>query len=133
MTAAEFKQIALSFPGAREASHMGHPDFRVRGKIFATLGSPDDSYGVLMLTPDDQQNAMDQMPEAFTPAKGAWGRRGNTLALLHAIRPGLLDEWLERAWLNKAPNSERDQVIGLHLATRSIRRSGTNRISATKR
>jgi hypothetical protein len=98
VTANEFRHLALSFPGAVEAAHVGHPDFRVRGKIFATLGYPDDSFGVLMLTPDAQAEAMGRHPEVFEPAAGAWGRRGNTKVRLNEARPAQLRPWMELAW-----------------------------------
>ncbi len=97
MTPAEFRALALSFSKAVEASHVGHPDFRVRGRIFATLGYPDDAHGVLMLTPDEQQEAIGARPDVFAPVNGAWGRRGNTLVLLDAIATAGLRPWMDRA------------------------------------
>jgi hypothetical protein len=105
MTAADFRKTALSFPEAVESSHVGHPDFRVRRKIFATLGYPDDSRGVLMLTPDDQQNAIGRHPEAFSPVKGAWGRRGCTTVELSAIGSDAIRPWMELAWRKVAPKA----------------------------
>lgn len=82
---------------------MGHPDFRVGGRIFATLGSPDSDHGMVNLGTEQQQLAIDALPEAFKPAAGAWGRKGSTLVKLGAVS----DEWLERslawAWANRAP------------------------------
>jgi hypothetical protein len=92
-TAADFRRIALAFAGAEERRHMEHPDFRVGGKVFATLGYPDEQYGMAALEPEQQQLAMAAEPAAFTPAAGAWGRRGSTLVRLDAVS----DEWLERA------------------------------------
>jgi hypothetical protein len=102
MTAMEFRKLALSFPEAIESSHFSHPDFRIRGKIFATL-YPDDKHGVLMLTPDAQHDAIDLNPRAFSPASGAWGRRGNTVVLLRAIRATAIRKWMEIAWGKVAP------------------------------
>ena len=103
MTANEFRSLALSFPEAVEASHVGHPDFRVGGRIFATLGYPDDSFGVLMLTPEAQAEAMGRHPEVFEPAAGAWGRRGNTKVRLSKARSAQLRPWMELAWCKIAP------------------------------
>ena len=99
----DFRRLALAFPGAEEGAHMGHADFRVGGKIFATLGSPDESHGMVALMPEQQQMAMAASPQAFRPASGAWGRGGSTLVRLDAVS----DEWLERAmqwaWEKRAP------------------------------
>src|SRR3569833_1808157 len=77
-SADDFRRIALSFPGAEEGSHMAHPDFRVGGKIFATLGSPNADFGMVQLMPEQQEDFMKLAPEAFSPASGAWGRGGST-------------------------------------------------------
>jgi hypothetical protein len=102
-SAEDFRRIALSFPGAEERAHMGHPDFRVGGKIFATLGSPDAGWGMAGLLPEQQELAIEAEPEAFKPAAGAWGRGGSTLVRLDAVS----DAWLERAlgwaWAKRAP------------------------------
>ena len=82
MTVDDFRRIALSQPGASEQSHMGHPDFRAGGKIFASLGYPDDSWAMVKLTPDEQRIYMQQAPEVFRPAAGAWGRAGSTQVIL---------------------------------------------------
>ena len=103
MTAAEFRKMALSLPEAVEASHMGHPDFRVGGKIFASLGYPDNDYGVLMLPPSQQQQLIGGSSQAFSPAKGAWGRRGNTQVLLSAVDAAALRNAMEAAWRKAAP------------------------------
>ncbi len=102
-SADDFRRIALSFPGAEEKAHMGHPDFRVGGKIFATLGSPDAGHGAVMLLPEQQELAIEAEPEAFSLAAGAWGRGGSTVVVLATVS----DEWLERAlewaWPKRAP------------------------------
>ena len=92
-SADDFRRIALSFPGAEEHSHMGHPDFRVGGRIFATLGAPDEQWGMAALLPEQQELAVAAERAAFRPASGAWGRKGSTLVRLEAISA----EWLERA------------------------------------
>src|SRR5207249_4889635 len=103
MTAAQFREIALSFPDAVEAAHMGHPDFRVDGKIFATLGYPDEGRGVLLLSPDEQQELISQHPEIFEPVPGGWGRRGSTQVLLTQITRAVLEAAMKKAWQMKAP------------------------------
>src|SRR5688572_6917642 len=75
VTADEFRKLALSFPEATESAHMGHPDFRVRGKIFATLG-PDEDWGMVKLTADQQASFVSRESDVSHPANGAWGRRG---------------------------------------------------------
>ena len=78
MTATDFRRIALSFEGAQESSHMGSPDFRVGGHIFATLASQKQGYGNLMLTPELQEAFIADQPEIFLPIAGGWGRMGMT-------------------------------------------------------
>lgn len=82
---------------------MGHPDFRVGGKIFATLGSPTDEWGMASLIPEQQEDFILLAPEAFKPAAGAWGRGGSTLVRLAAVSDHLLDAALAAAWRGKAP------------------------------
>jgi hypothetical protein len=84
MNARDFRRIALSLQGAEESSHMGQPDFRVGGRIFATLASQHLGYGNLMLTLEQQQQFVDEMPGVFLPIQGGWGRRGMThICLAH--------------------------------------------------
>ena len=104
MTAEEFRQIALSFPETEERSHMQHPDFRVGGKIFATLG-PDGTWGMAKLTPAEQQNFLRREPTIFSPASGAWGERGATIITLAGADEGSVLEALNAAWRNTAPKS----------------------------
>ena len=73
MTANTFRKIALGFAGAIEASHLNHPDFRLSGKVFATLGYPNKEWGMVKLTPDQQAKVVTKNPKAFVPVKGAWG------------------------------------------------------------
>ena len=82
MTAAEFRSLALALPEVSESSHGGHPDFRVAGRVFASLGAPDDEWGMVALTPEEQAQRLAQFPKVFRPAAGAWGRRGYTAVLL---------------------------------------------------
>jgi hypothetical protein len=97
--------MALSLPEAVEVSHMDHPDFRVRGKIFATLGYPDHGWGMVSLTPTDQQLLVLAEPEVYVPAKGAWGRRGATGVLLRAAKKSTVREALAAAWRKTAPKT----------------------------
>jgi hypothetical protein len=98
----DFRRLALALADAEERSHMAHPDFRVGGKIFATLGAPNDKFGMVALLPEQQELAIDAEPEAFKPAAGAWGRGGSTLVDLEKVS----DAWLERtihwAWERRA-------------------------------
>ena len=103
MTANDFRKIALSLPETEEREHMDHPDFRVAGKIFATLGYPDKSRGMVKLSPEDQHYFSKDHPTAFIPVKGAWGRRGATSVLLKAAKTDVLGKAIEAAWRNTAP------------------------------
>ena len=103
MTANDFRKLALALPETEERQHMNHPDFRVAGKIFATLGYPDKSRGMVKLSPEDQHNFSKDFPEAFIPVKGAWGRRGATSVILKAARKDALLKAIQAAWRNTAP------------------------------
>jgi len=103
MTAAEFRRIALSLPQASESAHMDHPDFRVGGKIFATLGYPDKNHGMVVLPPEEQGRLVGAHPKIFTPAKGAWGKRGSTSVRLEAVDEATLRNAIEVAWRKRAP------------------------------
>src|SRR5579872_1028443 len=105
MTAAQFRKIALSHSESEERSHMGHPDFRVGGKIFATLGSPDNSWGMVKLTPEQQRIYVQSHPKAFKPAQGAWGLQGSTLVHLKEASVEILAEAMREAWLGRAPKA----------------------------
>ncbi len=78
MTPKQFRKIALSLPEAVASEHAGHPDFRVGGKVFASLGSPDADWGMVKLTPEQQQMYCSTNVDCFQPCQGAWGRRGYT-------------------------------------------------------
>jgi len=103
MTPDDFRKLALSFPEAIESAHMHHPDFRVGGKIFATLGYPNKDSAVVKLSRDEQTEFVQSNPEVFKPVKGAWGRRGSTNIHLPAARMDLVHEALTAAWRNTAP------------------------------
>jgi hypothetical protein len=98
MNAKDFRRIALSLEGAEEGSHMGAADFRVGGRIFATLASQDQGYGNLMLTPEQQSAFVAEQPEAFLPIPGGWGRMGSTHIRLAAANEDLLTGALRTAW-----------------------------------
>lgn len=103
MTPAAFRKLALSLPQTEERQHMSHPDFRVAGKIFATLGYPDMSRGMVKLSPEDQHYFSKDHPDVFIPVKGAWGRRGATSVQLKRATKDMLSRAIEAAWRNTAP------------------------------
>jgi hypothetical protein len=98
MTAADFRRIALSLEGAEEGSHMGSPDFRVGGRIFATLASQKQGYGNLMLTPEQQADFVRELPGVFLPVTGGWGRMGITHVRLAKVNEDVLTGALRTAW-----------------------------------
>ena len=103
MTAAQFRKMALALPEAIESVHMHHPDFRVRGRIFATLGYPDENSAVVKLTLEEQREFMRRAPKMFEAVNGAWGRRGYTKVHLTAAKIDNVREALRAAWCNTAP------------------------------
>jgi hypothetical protein len=98
MNTNDFRRIALSFPGAEESSHMGQPDFRVDGRIFATLASAKQGYGNLMLTLEQQAAFVEELPEMFLPIAGGWGRMGATHIRLAAADEDVLTGALRTAY-----------------------------------
>lgn len=103
MTPSDFRKLALQLPEAVESAHMNHPDFRVGGRIFASLGPPRSGWGMVKLTPQQQQSFIRSSPEAFAPCQGAWGRRGATHVRLAAAGRAVVRDALTAAWLNTAP------------------------------
>ena len=101
VTAAGFRRIALSMNGAVEGAHMGHPDFRGGGRIFATLHAGM-KHGMVKLTPEQQQELMRTAPDAFSPEAGAWGRSGCTRVTLNAADEETLGEAMTLAWQQTA-------------------------------
>ena len=99
MTADEFRSLALAFPGAVESAHMNHPDFRVSGKIFATLG-PGEKWGMVKLSPDQQRVYMQKEPGVFSPSSGAWGRGGATQVRLQTATEAVVEPALIAAFEN---------------------------------
>jgi hypothetical protein len=98
MKAADFRRIALSLEGAEESSHMGAPDFRVGGRIFATLASERQGYGNLMLTLEQQAAFVEELPKVFLPVAGGWGRMGATHIKLASANEDVLAGALRTAW-----------------------------------
>jgi hypothetical protein len=99
MTAQDFRRIALGLAGTIEGAHMGHPDFRVKDRIFATLHR-DLASGMGKLTPDQQREVVQQAPAAFNPEAGAWGLQGCTAVRLDAVDEEALGEAMTLAWQN---------------------------------
>ena len=98
MKAADFRRIALSLEGAEEGSHMGSADFRVGGRIFATLASEKQGYGNLMLTPELQAEFVAEQPDIFVPIAGGWGRMGSTHIRLAVANEDVMAGALRTAW-----------------------------------
>ena len=96
--------MALDLEGAIESAHMGHPDFRAHGRIFATI-QHDPQWGGLMLTPEQQERFLRDHPDAFKPAAGAWGAAGATLVHFAAVDQDTLGEALTLSWQNAAAKS----------------------------
>jgi hypothetical protein len=105
MTSNDFRRLALSFPETSEQAHMDHPDFRVAGKIFATLGYPEGGWAMVKLTPIEQGMVMRAHPGVFEPCAGAWGRRGATNVRLKTARKHTVRRALLAAWFLAAPKA----------------------------
>src|SRR4029077_8229598 len=110
MNTHDFRRIALNLEGAEEFSHMGNPDFRVGGRIFATLAAAKQGYGNIMITPEQQSAFIEEMPEIFNPVKGGWGRNGATHVRLDLANEDLLTGALKTAWkLRLEKNAKADK------------------------
>jgi hypothetical protein len=120
VNADDFRRIALSLAGAKEGSHMGAPDFRVGGRIFATLASQSQGYGNLMLTPEQQAAFVEELPEVFVPIAGGWGRMGMTHVRLAVANEDLLAGALRAAW--KLRLERNAQSCGRSKAAKKTRR-----------
>jgi hypothetical protein len=107
MIADEFRKLALEIPNAVEQSHMNHPDFRVGGKIFASLGVPDENWGMVKLTPEQQRELIKNTPEIFKPCSGRWGRQGATSVYLAAAKAAIVRAALDAAARNVANSNQR--------------------------
>jgi hypothetical protein len=100
-TDCEFRRVALALKDVVEGAHMGHPDFRASGRIFATLHA-DGKTGMVALTPEQQREFIERHGAAFRPAPGAWGRQGATLVTLAAVDEEIAGEAMTLAWQNAA-------------------------------
>jgi hypothetical protein len=109
MTPSDFRRIALSLEGAEEGSHMGSADFRVGGRIFATLAAQAQGYGNLMLTPEQQAMFVAEAPDIFIPIPGGWGRNGATHLKLSAAHEDLVYGALQTAWKLRV---EKNRTVG---------------------
>jgi hypothetical protein len=107
MNASDFRRIALSLEGTAEGSHMGVPDFRVGGRIFATLASQKQGYGNLMLTPELQAEFVRELPRVFLPIPGGWGKMGMTHIRLAQASEDVLTGALRTAWRLRAEKNTR--------------------------
>ena len=105
MTPNDFRKLALSFPVTTEHAHMNHPDFRVAGKIFATLGYPNKEHAMVKVTPVEQEMLVRAEPAVFLPVTGAWGRKGCTSVNLKAAEKATLRRALAAAWQLAAPEN----------------------------
>ena len=123
MTVSEFRRIALGMESAVEASHMDHPDFRVNGKIFATIHQ-DNLQGMVSLTPEQQERFMREHPGMFHPAAGAWGRQGSTMVTFANAKEEVVGEAMTLAWQNLARKAKNES---------SIRRAKAARIGRTRK
>lgn len=89
---------------------MCHPDFRVRGKIFATLPKPGNGLGMVKLTPFEQEVLVRAEPDIFSPVPGAWGTKGCTYVKLSAATKPKVRDALVAAWKNTAPKTLAQQL-----------------------
>lgn len=112
MTAQEFRRLALAVPGAVENAHMNHPDFRLGGRVFASLNSPDIGWGMVKLMPAQQTAMLKRAPEAFRPANGAWGKQGCTSVFLADAKSADVAAALEFAAKNLASAKVRSKARG---------------------
>ncbi|HUK18297.1 MAG TPA: MmcQ/YjbR family DNA-binding protein [Bryobacteraceae bacterium] len=112
MTADQFRRIALSFAQATEHSHMSHPDFRAGGRIFATLGYPDEDWGMVKLTPEEQNNFVKAQPDVFVPVPGGWGRLGATSVRLKGARGPSVRRAMKVAWAHSLARKAKGKSIG---------------------
>ena len=106
MTTEEFRSLALKNPGAFESEHVGHPDFRFNGKVFATLGYPSEGWAMVKLTPEQQRSYLKQAPGIFHPAGGAWGKAGSTTIALGLAKKPIVRAALAAAFGNLRASRE---------------------------
>jgi hypothetical protein len=120
----DFRRIALGMKDAVESAHMGHPDFRVNGRIFATLHS-DHLWGMVKLTPEQQRRFVEDAPEVFVPENGAWGLQGCTAVRLDSVDEETLGEAMTLAWRNSTGKRSRP--------ARKIKRGGGSAVRSRSR
>jgi len=118
----DFRRIALGMKGAVEGAHMAHPDFRVNNRIFATLHH-DRAFGMVNLTPDQQEQFIRERPDVFEPESGAWGRAGSTRVRLASVDEEMLGEAVTLAWQNTVNKSA--SASTRKKSARRVRRSRT--------
>jgi len=107
MTIDEFRKMALEIPQVIERSHMNHPDFRVAGKIFASLGVPDESWGMVKLTREQQRTFIERAPDVFKSSSGAWGRQGYTNVYLPSAKASIVRAAVKAAAKNVASRADK--------------------------
>lgn len=118
MNSTDFRRMALALEGVIESAHMGHPDFRVNNRIFATLHAGEQS-GMVKLTPEQQQEFLAGHPQTFAPENGAWGRAGCTRVRLDSVHEEVLGEALTLAWRNTVQKQNLKQPARKRAASRS--------------
>ena len=124
MNTRDFRRIALSFPDAEESSHMGQPDFRVGGHIFATLASAKQGFGNIKLTLEQQQSFVEELPEVFLPIPGGWGRMGMTHIRLAAASEDVLTGALQTAYKLRAGRNAGPRTAKTSRVKKSNSRTG---------
>src|SRR6516165_9035893 len=127
MNASDFRRLALSLEGAEEGSHFGAADFRVGGRIFATLASEKQGYGNLMLTPEQQAMFVEELPQVFVPIAGGWGKMGMTHIRLAAANEDLLAGALRTAWRLRVEQNSKAKKRGSTLRIRMAGNRGKKR------
>ena len=123
MTPEEFRKLALSLPDTEERAHQNHPDFRVAGKIFATLSYPEADWAMVKLYPAQQEAVVAADPKTFVPVKGAWGKKGCTNVLLASANKKKVQEALSAAWRNVSVHEALRSLEKTELAKKRRRRS----------
>jgi hypothetical protein len=132
-TAADFRRVALSLEGAEEGSHMGAADFRVGGRIFATLASQAQGYGNLMLSPEVQADFVAEEPGIFLPIPGGWGRMGSTHIRLAEANEDILHGALQTAWQLRVEKNEKTKARKPAVAKESAKPSKKKRAAKKSR
>ncbi len=118
MTEEQFRRLVMALPGVSEGSHMGHPDFRVGGKIFATL-QPDKGLAMVRLPSEEQEIFVSARPRVFTPAAGTWGRQGSTMIHLKGARVRDIHDALGLAWLARTSPPHDSGSVSSHRERRN--------------